>query len=117
MSARTGSIVAPTDFHLREGYRESEEKDSAKAILLAGKRLYHFHACGSDRGQPGNDHINWKPIAAALKKVRYNRDITIESFTPDVKVIAKAAAIWREMEPKKTDIATKGLKFLKKTLK
>ena len=35
---------------------------------------------------------------------------------PDVLVIARAAAIWREMEPDKNDIATEGLKFLKKTL-
>jgi len=41
----------------------------------------------------------------------------IESFTKDVKVIAKAAAIWRQIEPSRQEIATKGLKFLKKTLK
>jgi D-psicose/D-tagatose/L-ribulose 3-epimerase len=43
--------------------------------------------------------------------------VTIESFTPDVLVIAKAASIWREMEPNKNDIAIKGLKFLRKALK
>ena len=31
-------------------------------------------------------------------------------------VIARAAAIWRRMEPTRDEIAVKGLKFLKKTL-
>lgn len=90
-----------------------EEKDSAAAIRSAGDRLYHFHACGCDRGTPGNDHINWKNIVQALNDVQYNKSIVIESFTTDVKVIAKAASIWRDFEPSKEDIAIKGLSFLK----
>ena len=88
----------------------------AAAIRKAGKLLGHFHACGSDRGTPGNDHIDWKPIAKALKDVKYHGDVVIESFTTDVKVIARAAAIWRKMEPTRDEIATKGIKFLKKAL-
>ena len=94
-----------------------EEKDQAKAIRRAGKHLFHFHACGCDRGTPGSDHIDWSGIAAALKKVRYDGDIVIESFTPDVVVIARAAAIWRQIEPSRDDIAVKGLRFLKRILK
>lgn len=93
-----------------------EEKDQPKAIRRAGKWLKHFHACGCDRGTPGRDHIDWPGITAALKRVRYQGDAVIESFTADVKVIAKAAAIWRQIEPSNTDIAVKGLKFLRKTL-
>ena len=74
-------------------------------------------ACGSDRGTPGNDHIDWKPIVAALKAVGYKGDVVIESFTTDVKVIARAAAIWRRIEPTRDEIAVKGLKFLKKALR
>jgi D-psicose/D-tagatose/L-ribulose 3-epimerase len=103
--------------HLDTFHMNIEEKDQGKAIRKAGKLLGHFHACGSDRGTPGNDHIDWKPIAAALKAVRYRGDVVIESFTTDVKVIARAAAIWRRMEPTRDEIATKGIKFLQKTLK
>ncbi len=102
--------------HLDTFHMNIEEKDQAAAIKRAGRHLAHFHACGSDRGTPGNDHIDWKPIAAALKAVKYNGDVVIESFTPDVKVIAKAASIWRQMEPSREDIAVKGVKFLKKAL-
>ncbi|HOK78559.1 MAG TPA: sugar phosphate isomerase/epimerase family protein [Verrucomicrobiota bacterium] len=93
-----------------------EEKCQATAIRKVGKLLGHFHACGCDRGTPGNDHIDWDGIAEALKKVKYNGDVVIESFTQDVKVIARAAAIWRKIEPSREDIAVKGLKFLKRKL-
>jgi D-psicose/D-tagatose/L-ribulose 3-epimerase len=103
--------------HLDTFHMNIEEKNQANAIRKAGKLLGHFHACGSDRGTPGNDHIDWKPIAAALKAVRYKGDVVIESFTTDVKVIARAAAIWRRIEPTRDEIATKGIKFLRRTLK
>jgi D-psicose/D-tagatose/L-ribulose 3-epimerase len=103
--------------HLDTFHMNIEEKNQAKAIRKAGKLLGHFHACGSDRGTPGNDHIDWKPIAAALKAVRYKGDVVIESFTTDVKVIARAAAIWRRIEPTRDEIATKGIKFLRRVLK
>jgi len=102
--------------HLDTFHMNIEEKAQGTAIRKAGKHLAHFHACGSDRGTPGNDHIDWKPIAAALKAIKYKGDVVIESFTTDVKVIARAAAIWRKMEPTRDEIAVKGLKFLKKTL-
>ncbi len=100
--------------HLDTFHMNIEEKDQAGAIRKAGKLLGHFHACGSDRGTPGNDHINWKPIVKALKEIKFNGDVVIESFTTDVKVIARAAAIWRRMEPTTEEIAVKGLAFLRK---
>lgn len=103
--------------HLDTFHMNIEEKDQAAAIRKAGKRLGHFHACGSDRGTPGNDHIDWKPIARALKDVGYGGDVVIESFTTDVKVIARAAAIWRRIEPTRDEIAIKGAKFLRAALK
>jgi D-psicose/D-tagatose/L-ribulose 3-epimerase len=102
--------------HLDTFHMNIEEKFQAAAIRKAGKLLGHFHACGSDRGTPGNDHIDWPSIAKALKHIRYEGDVVIESFTTDVKVIARAAAIWRKIEPTRDEIAVKGLAFLRKTL-
>ena len=103
--------------HLDTFHMNIEQKNQADSIRKAGKLLAHFHACGSDRGTPGNDHIDWKPIVKALKDIKYHGDVVIESFTTDVKVIARAAAIWRRMEPTTEEIATKGIKFLRKALK
>jgi D-psicose/D-tagatose/L-ribulose 3-epimerase len=100
--------------HLDTFHMNIEEKNQAAAIRKAGKLLGHFHACGSDRGTPGGDHIDWKSIVKALKEVGYEGDVVIESFTTDVKVIARAAAIWRKIEPKRDNIAVDGLANLKK---
>ncbi len=102
--------------HLDTFHMNIEEKSQAAAIRKAGKHLAHLHACGSDRGTPCNDHIDWKGISKALKDIRYDGDVVIESFTTDVKVIAKAAAIWRRMEPTRDEIAVKGLRNLRRVL-
>lgn len=103
--------------HLDTFHANIEEKFVDRAILQAGKHLAHIHACGCDRGTPGNDHLDWRRIAAALKTIGYQRDIVIESVTLDVPNIARSAAIWRRMEPTRDEIAIEGLKFLKKYLK
>jgi D-psicose/D-tagatose/L-ribulose 3-epimerase len=103
--------------HLDTFHMNIEEKNQADAIRKAGKHLGHFHACGSDRGTPGGDHIDWKPIVKALNDIGYKGDVVIESFTTDVKVIARAAAIWRRIEPTRNEIAVKGLANLKKFFK
>lgn len=99
--------------HLDSFHMNLEEKDPALAITKAGEKLALLHASGSDRGTPGGDQINWDRIFAALDHINYQGDIVIESFTPDVKIIAKAASIWRKIEPSKESIAVDGLNFLR----
>jgi D-psicose/D-tagatose/L-ribulose 3-epimerase len=102
--------------HLDTFHTNIEEKHQGEAIRRAGKHLGHLHACGCDRGTPGNDHIDWKSIAAALKEIKYDGDIAVESITLDVPNIARSAGIWRRMEKTRDEIAYNGLKFLRKTL-
>jgi D-psicose/D-tagatose/L-ribulose 3-epimerase len=90
-----------------------EERDPAAAIRACGSHIAHFHACGCDRGAPGGDQIPWPKIAAALRDVRYDGPIVIESFTIENQAIARAAAIWRPLAPTQDAIATEGLSFLK----
>ena len=101
--------LAPDTFHMN-----IEEKNPAAAVRRAGRHVGHFHASGSDRGTPGNDHLDWRGLAQALRAIHYQGAVVIESFTTDVKVIARAAAIWRQIEPNRDDIARRGVKFLKK---
>ena len=103
--------------HLDTFHMNIEEKDLGDAIRRAGRHLGHLHTSASDRGTPGNDNVDWRGVAKALEDIRYQGAVVIESFTQDVKVIARAAAIWRKIEPNRDDIAIKGLAFLKKTLK
>jgi D-psicose/D-tagatose/L-ribulose 3-epimerase len=93
-----------------------EEASLGEAIRAAGSRLGHFHACENDRGVPGSGHVPWHDVAAALKDIHYGGPVVIESFTANVKSIARAAAIWRSLAPTQNAIAFEGLKFLKKLL-
>ena len=90
-----------------------EEKDQATAIRLVGSKLAHFHACGNDRGTPGEDHIAWEAIRGALREVGYGGAVVIESFTPGNESIARAAAIWRPLAASQDDLARDGLAFLR----
>jgi D-psicose/D-tagatose/L-ribulose 3-epimerase len=102
--------------HLDTFHANIEEKDQGVAIRYAGEHLGHIHACGCDRGTPGKDHIDWKSIAAALKAIKYDGDIALESVTLDVPRVASSAGIWRRMEKTRDEIAYDGLTFLRKTL-
>ena len=99
--------------HLDTFHMNIEEKSPALAILNSGDLLYHVHTCENDRGAPGTGNIGWKAIRDALTAVGYDRYLVIESFTPEVEIIAKAASIWRETEKSGVELASKGLHFLK----
>jgi len=94
-----------------------EEKNLGDAIRAAGKRLIHVHACGSDRGAPGKGTVPWGDVAKGLSDIGYDGPLVIESFTPKVKSIARAAAIWREFEASPDALASDGLSFLKANIK
>jgi D-psicose/D-tagatose/L-ribulose 3-epimerase len=102
--------------HLDTFHMHLEEKSSPQAIRLAGDRLFHFHACENDRGVPGTGQVRWQEIAPALKSANYQGPVVIESFTSQVKEIARAVSIWREIAPSQDAIAQQGLQFLKTLL-
>jgi D-psicose/D-tagatose/L-ribulose 3-epimerase len=93
-----------------------EEKSPSEAIRAAGSHLVHVHACGSDRGAPGADHLDWASIAEALREVAYGGAICIESFTSENKTIAVAASVWRPLAPSQDALASEGLDFLRTLL-
>lgn len=102
--------------HLDTFHMHLEEKDSAAAIRQAGSKVFHFHACENDRGIPGTGQVRWTEIAGALKDIDYQGSVVIESFTDQVKEIARAVCIWREIAPSQDAIAVQGLQFLKTLL-
>jgi D-psicose/D-tagatose/L-ribulose 3-epimerase len=93
-----------------------EEKSLGKAIEAAGQNLVHVHANENDRGTPGSGHVAWAEIATSLKKVRFSGTLSIESFTTEVKEIARAAAVWRPLAPTMDGLAADGLAFLRKLM-
>jgi D-psicose/D-tagatose/L-ribulose 3-epimerase len=93
-----------------------EESSLGAAIRAAGPRLRHFHACENDRGTPGSGHVPWNDVAGALDEIGYDGPVVIESFTDQVKTIARAAAIWRPLASSQDALARDGLVFLRRLL-
>ncbi len=91
-----------------------EEKNIAAAYTLAGRHLKHVHTCENDRGIPGSGHIDWPPIAAAIRATGYDGWLTIESFGFALGEISSAASIWRDIEKTPDSIAYDGVQFLKR---
>jgi D-psicose/D-tagatose/L-ribulose 3-epimerase len=90
-----------------------EEKSIPDAIVAAGARLRHFHACENDRGAPGSGHVEWDDVFAALAENGYDDIVAIESFTPEIKEIARAVSTWRPVAQSGDALAREGLTFLK----
>jgi D-psicose/D-tagatose/L-ribulose 3-epimerase len=90
-----------------------EEKDIAKAILSAGEVIGHVHISENDRGTPGTGHVQWAETFKALKQIRYDGWMTIESFGRALPDLAAATKVWRDLFPNAEEVYTKGLAFVK----
>jgi len=93
-----------------------EEPSLGDAIRAVGPRLRHVHTCENDRGTPGSGHVPWNEVAQALKDIKYEGPLVIESFTDKVKSIARAAAIWRPLASSQDALAKEGVAFLRKIM-
>ncbi len=91
-----------------------EEKDPASAVRRAGSLLGHVHCSENDRGTPGTGHVDWNGVFCALREIRYDGWLVIESFVLGNEAIARAAAIWRDIAPSGDHLASEGLAFLRK---
>jgi D-psicose/D-tagatose/L-ribulose 3-epimerase len=67
----------------------------------------------NDRGTMCTSDVSWDKLAQALRNINYNGPLEIESFTPKVKNIASATAIWRTLASSPDILAGDGLIFLK----
>ncbi|MCD8243446.1 MAG: sugar phosphate isomerase/epimerase, partial [Parabacteroides sp.] len=91
-----------------------EETDLPASLRKAGSKIFNFHACSNTRGTPGEDHINWQGIVAALREVKYSGPVVIESFTTEITEIAKAVSLWRPLAESQDALAANGLAFLQR---
>jgi D-psicose/D-tagatose/L-ribulose 3-epimerase len=93
-----------------------EEKDIADGYRTVARHLKHVHTCENDRGIPGTGHVEWKSVFEALREIRYDGWLTIESFGFALGELSAAASIWRDIAPTPDSIAFEGVKFLKSSL-
>jgi D-psicose/D-tagatose/L-ribulose 3-epimerase len=93
-----------------------EEKDIAGACRRLGRHLKHVQVSENDRGTPGSGHVEWSNLFQALRDLRYDGWLTIESFGPSLGAFSAAVAIWRDIEPTPDSIAFDGVVFLRRAL-
>ena len=91
-----------------------EEKKLGDAFRKVGPHLKHVHTCENDRGIPGTGHVEWNDVFEALRAMKYDRWLTIESFGFALGELSAAASNWRDIAPTPESIAFEGVKFLRR---
>ena len=92
-----------------------EEKNIAEAIKTVGDKLIHIQVSENHRGIPGTGLTPWTNFADGLKALNYKGAIVIESFTPEIKELAGAVCIWKNLAKNQDEFAYEGIDFLKRT--
>ncbi len=92
-----------------------EEKNIREAIKKVGDKLIHVQVSENHRGVPGTGLTPWNDFQLGLEDVDYKGAVVIESFTPEIKELAGAVCIWKNLAENQDDFASEGLKFLKNT--
>jgi len=90
-----------------------EEQRIGDAFRFASGHVHHVHTSENDRGAPGGGHLNWIEIRDALRDIGYDGVCTIESYNPDLPILAERASFWRRLAPAQDDLAREGLGFLR----
>ena len=93
-----------------------EERNIELAITSVGGRLIHVQVAENYRGTPGTGQTPWESFKQGLKNINYKGFVSIESFTPEVKELAGAVCIWRNLAPTQDSFAQDGIQFLKRLL-
>jgi D-psicose/D-tagatose/L-ribulose 3-epimerase len=91
-----------------------EERDIEKAIASVGDKLIHVQVSENYRGIPGTGQTPWQSLKKGLDKISYSGTISIESFTPEIKELAGAVCIWKNLADSQDGFAKEGIAFLKK---
>lgn len=94
-----------------------EESNLSEAIKMVGDRLLHVQVSENHRGIPGTGLTPWADFAEGLKAIGYKGAIVIESFTPEIKELAGAVCIWKNLAKSQDEFASQGIEFLKRTFK
>ena len=92
-----------------------EEGDIAEAIKTVGDKLIHVQVSENHRGIPGTGLTPWSDFSDGLKAIEYKGAIVIESFTPEIKELAGAVCIWKNLAKSQDEFASEGIDFLKRT--
>jgi sugar phosphate isomerase/epimerase len=84
-SGATNAVLLADLFHMN-----IEEADIAAAIRTGGQHIGHIHLVDSNRRPAGLGHLDFAPMAAALREVKYEKFLSAEALPyPDSLAAAK----------------------------
>jgi D-psicose/D-tagatose/L-ribulose 3-epimerase len=93
-----------------------EETSFPSAVEAAGDRLAYVHAIDSHRGTPGTGHLDWIGLRDALRRNNYSGPVVIEALPYQVEWLAIDGRIWHPPAPTPDELASEGLRFLRRLL-
>ena len=83
--------------HLDTFHMNIEEDSMVSPVILAGKRMKHFHIGENNRKFPGLGNMPWKEIFAALKAADYKGPIAMEPFVRPGGEVGSAVSLFRDI--------------------
>ena len=89
-----------------------EEKNICQSIEKAKDKLFHLQVAENDRGIPGTGSINWLEIFNTLKKINYNKNVSLEMFIQANVDTSKDLFTWRNIENDPYDAIVRSFVFL-----
>ena len=93
-----------------------EEKNICQSIEKAKDKLFHLQVAENDRGIPGTGSINWLEIFNTLKKINYNKNVSLEMFIQANVDTSKDLFTWRNIENDPYDAIVRSFVFLNEHL-
>jgi D-psicose/D-tagatose/L-ribulose 3-epimerase len=91
-----------------------EEKDIGSALKSCHDVMVHVHISENDRSTPGQGQVRWDETFDQLKRIKYDGWLTIEAFGLALPSLAAATKIWRKMFISEEQLASDGLRFMKR---
>jgi D-psicose/D-tagatose/L-ribulose 3-epimerase len=90
-----------------------EEEGFYNPIIKTADVLDYIHMSESHRGLVGSGTVNWEQVFKALKKIKFDGHLVLESFAAINPALAAATCLWRPPNQGPDVLAREGIKFLK----
>jgi len=91
----------------------TEVRDFAAAVRSTAGRLWGIHACENDRGVPGGGIVPWSSIFAALREIRFDSYVILESYNSSIPGFAESHGMFHNVCPDGDRFVRDGLAFLR----